>query len=266
MAATFEKYSKLIRSEGIRCGAQTLKLATTEEERRAVYKLRYKIFNQELGEGIKENEVTGLDQDIYDKYCDHLMILQGQEQRVVGTYRLLHGPKRPPQGFYSEEEFNIDKLHIDPSMSVELGRGCIDPEYRRQATLMNLLFGLTVYLDCTGSRYLFGCGSLPQQMNANDAKASYKILDDRGDIVHGKVFPKDSHSFDGNASLGQPSVPPLVEVYIKFGAKIFGEPAYDSIFGCYDVFILIDREKVNEWGLQMIERFDKRLQGRGAEL
>jgi len=258
-----KKYAELLGGEGLKCGSQTLRLAQNDADREAIFRLRFEIFNQELNEGIKANEATGLDQDDYDQYCDHLMILQGE--RVVGTYRLLPGRKRPASGFYSEEEFHLAGLGVDPEESVELGRGCISPEYRKQATLMNLLFGLSVYMDVKSARYLFGCGSLPL-MTADDAEATYEELRTRGKIVDKSgVAPRETHAFRGDASKGTPQIPPLVEVYMAFGAQIIGRPAFDPIFGCYDLLVFIDKEKRSDWGVQILERFDRRIQGRNEQ-
>ena len=49
----------------------TLKLAETEAERDQVYELRFRVFNQELGEGIAENEALQRDHDEFDAHCDH---------------------------------------------------------------------------------------------------------------------------------------------------------------------------------------------------
>lgn len=263
MQSSIFKYGALLAGDGLACGSQILRLAKTASDREQVFRLRYQIFNEELKEGLKENEATGMDQDAYDQYCDHLMILQGD--RVVGTYRLLPGPQRPASGFYSEEEFDLSGLGLDPKDSVELGRGCIAPEFRKQATLLSLLFGLAVYLDMKSARYLFGCGSLPL-MTENDAEATYEDLCKRGKILDQvRVRPQPSHAFKGDATKGTSQVPPLIEVYMAFGAQIIGRPAFDPAFGCYDLFVLIDTHQKTEWGMQLLQRFDRRIQGKNEQ-
>lgn len=258
--SSFAKHGDLLRGEGLLCGSQILRLAQTDSDREQVFRLRYQIFNEELKEGLKENEATGLDQDPYDDFCDHLMIIS--DDRVVGTYRLLPGAQRPAQGFYSEEEFHIEGLKIDPQEAVELGRGCISPEFRKQSTLLGLLFGLSVYIDMKQARYLFGCGSLPI-MTEDDAEATFQQLCDRKKIVElANVHPRSSHDFRGDASRGTPQVPPLIELYMEFGAQIIGRPAFDPLFGCYDLFVLIDKAKITEWGTQLLARFDRRITGK----
>ena len=88
--------------EGFPCGKLWIKLAQTEIERKEIFKLRFRVFNEELGEGIPENRELGMDLDPYDAFCDHLMVICDTTKKVVGTYRLLPGVSRPKEGFYSE--------------------------------------------------------------------------------------------------------------------------------------------------------------------
>ena len=243
---------------GLPCGRLTLKLATTELERKMVFKLRYDVFNKDLGDGIPENEKIGLDIDQYDRFCDHLMILDGDT--VVGTFRLLQGVRKPTTGFYSETEFNLSNLGLPVEQVVELGRGCISQDYRKQSTLMTLFWGLHQYMLTTNTRYLMGMGSLPPVTTVNDAELSYQILVNRGIAdTSGKVFPLDSHSFKGDSEQGHDALPPLLQMYIEFGAKILGRPAYDPIFRCFDMFVFFDMDHLSTWGQEILERFDKRL-------
>src|SRR5690606_27136272 len=106
-------------------------------------------------EGIPANINSGLDEDDYDPYCDHLMLLMHGE--VVATYRLLYGPRRPEKGFYTESEFFIKGLPVDFDRTVELGRACIHPKYRMKTTLMTLFWGIHLYAVLREARYLMGC-------------------------------------------------------------------------------------------------------------
>lgn len=244
-------------ADGLPCGRLVLKIAQTEAELTAVHKLRYRVFNEELGEGIPENAAHGLDVDHFDEHCDHLMVID--HGQVVGTYRLLHGPRRPPNGFYSETEFDLSAFSFDRERTVELGRGCIDRAHRKQTTLMGLFWGLKRYMDSKNARYLIGCGSLPL-MSADDAEATLRSLQDKNQVdMAAGVKPLPANSFQGNASQGKPNVPPLVSLYVEFGAKALGRPAFDPVFKCYDLFMYFDLERISEWGQELLARFDRRL-------
>jgi putative hemolysin len=109
------------------------------------------------------------------------------------------------------------------------------------------------------ARYLFGCGSLAVQ-TANDAEATYEHLKKLGVIPQPeRVFPLAKNNYSGVGNLGVPQVPPLVELYLKFGATVLGRPAYDPVFRCYDLFVFFDMQQLTEWGNELIRRFDARL-------
>lgn len=249
--------------EGIPCGKYILKIATSEEEKKKALKLRFDIFNIELSEGLPENTDLGLDVDRFDSVCDHLLVKFKDE--VVGTYRLLHGNERPEFGFYTEGEFKMNRLikkfNIDLKDVVELGRGCIQPEHRNQSTLLVLIWGLEKYLMSYGARYLFGCGSLPPGLSTDDADATYMALQGQGSVMEIEgVRPVPEYSYKSTGNLGDPSIPPLIRVYLQFGAKILSRPAYDKVFGCYDLLVVFDFCQTSEWGVNCLKRFDNRLE------
>ena len=54
-------------------------------------RLRYLVFNCELGEGLASSDASGLDRDPFDLICDHLMVQDAATSQLVGTYRLQTG-------------------------------------------------------------------------------------------------------------------------------------------------------------------------------
>lgn len=247
--------------KGLPCGNLTIKLSSTPEEVEQALRLRYRVFNQELGEGLPESVLTGMDRDIFDDYCDHLLIKDGD--LVVGTYRLLPGSRKPPQGFYSELEFDLSGIKFDPNVTVELGRACIDPNHRRRGTLMGLFWGLHQYAIAVGGRYFLGCGSLPP-MSDDDAEATYKALKHQGRVDKSyDVKPRPEFARSGNPDDGEARIPPLITMYLEFGARILGRPAFDPVFKCYDLMVYFDMDNLSTWGQELLVRFDKRLEKNG---
>jgi putative hemolysin len=57
-------------------------------------RLRYRVFAGEMGANLP-SRTPGVDHDIYDPYCEHLVVRDTQSGEVVGTYRILAG-KCPP--------------------------------------------------------------------------------------------------------------------------------------------------------------------------
>src|SRR5438128_10227175 len=50
------------------------RLAQNADEVRHAQRLRFEVFNLELGEGLAESHATGLDVDPFDEFCDHLIV------------------------------------------------------------------------------------------------------------------------------------------------------------------------------------------------
>lgn len=150
---------------GIRAGSLGVHIAGTREEIEAAQALRYRIFYGEMG-GAPTQEVKALkrDFDIFDGYCEHLLVLDyalppGAAQ-VVGTYRLLRrSAMRDLKQFYSEGEFDIHAIKQEKGDILELGRSCVDANYRNRAVMQLLWRGIAAYVSLHDIKLMFGCAS-----------------------------------------------------------------------------------------------------------
>ena len=124
----------------ILCSTPTfeVKIADSLQEIEAALKLRFKVFNLEMNEGLQSSFETGFDSDVYDTMCDHLIVKERSSGAVVGTYRLLPQTKASQHiGFYSENEFDLSVFKALPGEALELGRSCVAKEFRSpQANLV----------------------------------------------------------------------------------------------------------------------------------
>lgn len=227
-------------------GAYRLRVAATQRDLLAACKLRFDVFNLEMGEGLQSSYGSGLDQDEFDAHCHHLLVEYGPDQEVVGTYRLQTADAaRAGAGFYSANEFEIDKLpdgFVDES--VELGRACIATAHRNRAVLLMLWKGLCAYIEACGKRYFFGCNSLSTQ-NTALGWATYRWLAENGHAEPG-ILIKPCAGWD----CGDPAqadhcaepvkIPPLFAAYMRYGSKICSEPALDREFGTIDFLTMHD--------------------------
>ncbi len=120
-------------------------------------RLRHRVFIAERG---VSRRGAALDADRFDAFCDHL-IVRTQGGRVVGTYRMLPpGRAVAAGGFYSEGEFDLAGLRPLLADTVEIGRACVDPEFRGGAVIALLWSGLIRYIAAGGYRYVMGCASI----------------------------------------------------------------------------------------------------------
>src|ERR1700741_1640283 len=69
-------------------GEFVVRLALTEEERMAAFRLRFLVFNLEMNEGLESAYADGYDKDHFDDVCDHMIVEDRRSGAVVGTYRM----------------------------------------------------------------------------------------------------------------------------------------------------------------------------------
>jgi len=223
-------------------GKYQIRLAATEEEREAACRLRFKVFNLELGEGLMSSYSTGLDKDRFDYICDHLIVEDRSTGEVVGTYRMQSGNEaRRHWGFYSAQEFDFTPYEPVREQVLELGRASIDRDHRSSEVLTLLWRGIAQYSKSCGLRYLIGCSSLNSQDPA-EGWAIYEQMAPFLAVPEFRTVPTEAYTLPpGN---GQPQNPPkiprLLKTYIGVGARICGEPAWDREFGTIDFLTLLD--------------------------
>lgn len=231
-------------------GRYVVRFARTPRELDAVLRLRFEVFNLELGEGLASSFLTRRDEDEFDRTSHHLLVVERASGRAVGTYRLRTSEVDvESRGFYSAGEFNLACLPPQVAgESVEIGRACVAREHRNRQVLFLLWRGLAAYLRHNRKRYFFGCCSLA----GTDARAGLRVLDylEREGHMHPTFYvpPRAGSECDGGidgepeSCGGGPSVPKLFRSYLRFGAKVCGPPALDRAFGTTDFFVLFDAE------------------------
>jgi putative hemolysin len=113
-----------------------VKIASTEVEIKKALKLRYEVFNLEIGKDPTRDFNPALDIDAYDHNCDHLIVIDKDKDKVVGTYRLCLGKNvNKDLGFYSERTFDISNIKKINGNTMELGRACVHEDYRDQLVI-----------------------------------------------------------------------------------------------------------------------------------
>lgn len=218
-----------------------LSLATTAKEVKEVQRLRYKVFIETMGLSALSNP-DGLDKDEFDEHCDHLIVRDSKTLKVVGTYRIL-GPNAARQlgRYYSETEFDLSRLqHIRNSVA-EAGRACIHPDYRSGAVIMLLWAGLAAYMRRERCSHLIGCASISLTDGGQNAAAIYRGLSaaDFAPLEY-RVTPHTPFPLDEiDSSSTEARIPPLLKGYLRAGAWVCGDPAWDPDFHSADLFVML---------------------------
>jgi putative hemolysin len=227
-------------------GAYVARLALTEQERAEVYRLRFRVFNLELNEGLMSAYVDGHDKDRYDAVCDHLIVEDRMSGEIVGTYRIQMGRVAGENfGYYSEQEFCFAPYAAMRGEIVELGRACIHREHR-SAEVLNLLWrGIARYALVNGGRYMMGCCSLTSQDPAM-GHAVYRSLASYMVGPELRTAPTAEYAMaEAVGVVDEVKVPKLLRAYLTIGAKICGEPAIDREFGTIDFLTLLDLQTLH---------------------
>ncbi|QDQ26355.1 GNAT family N-acetyltransferase [Chitinimonas arctica] len=225
----------------------SVSLATTKETIRAAQALRYKVFAEELGARLSTRE-PGLDIDLYDAWCDHLVVRDDASNEVVGTYRILPPSQALRLGsYYSESEFDLTRLqHLRAGM-VELGRSCVHADYRNGATIALLWAGLAEYMQRNRCDYLVGCASISMADGGHMAASIYRELQQKSmSPVEWRVFPRCPLPLDALDGKQIVDIPPLLKGYLRLGAYVCGDPAWDPDFNTADVLVLLPLSRMNQ--------------------
>lgn len=213
-----------------------------ETQLKAAQKLRYKIFKKEFG----ANMHGGYDKDTLDKYCEHLVIKDTHNHKLIGTYRILTPVKAREYGsLYAESEFKITGLdELRPRM-IELGRACIDKEYRNGTVIMLLWAEIAKFMLLNNYDYLIGCSSVSVRDGGYNAANIYKYLQNHKQYkeIEG-IYPFNPLPVEHLMNNDTVNIPPLLNGYLRLGANIIGKPAWDPEFQTADFLTILKLDQM----------------------
>jgi putative hemolysin len=188
-----------------------------------------------------------LDIDRFDCQFDHLVILEKATQRCLATYRLMCSTFST--NFYSSTEFDLGALRHSPGVKLEIGRACVAADFRSGIAIVLLWKGILSYAAKVGATLVFGCSSLPI-VTAGEARMVLATLQQKGHIASEfKISVRKPYQFDveepSRFEGALPEVPPLLQSYLRAGAKVAGVAAYDRSFQCTDLLTLLDTQTMS---------------------
>lgn len=218
--------------------------ARTQSDILDAQRLRYRVFAGEMGANLP-SRTPGVDHDVYDPYCEHLVVRDTQSGEIVGTYRILNPENARQIGYYSENEFDLTRLHHLRPRLVEIGRSCVHPDYRTGATITLLWSGLAQFMTERGYDYLMGCASISMADGGHAAASLYSRLSEHLGPAEYRVFPRCPLPLAALQNDLPAETPPLIKGYLRAGAWICGEPAWDPDFNTADLPILMPMAKVS---------------------
>lgn len=214
--------------------------ARHQDEVREAQKLRFDVFGTEMGARLS-TLVPGHDVDLFDDYCEHLLVKQPETGQVIGTYRVLTPAQAKRVGStYSDTEFDLTRLRDMRKRMVELGRSCVHPDHRHGGVVMALWGALFEFMDRNRLDTMIGCASIPMLHNgvvSGDVAASiwHQLRQTHLADIQYHVRPRlplPVEELDHNLPISPPA---LIRGYLKLGAKILGAPAWDPDFNTADL-------------------------------
>ena len=215
-------------------------LARCQDDVYEAQRLRFKVFEEEMGARVPGRDL-GIDCDRFDPYCEHLLVRDSGTNHVVGTYRILNGAMaRRIGGFYSDQEFDLDRLNHLRDETIEVGRSCVHCDYRTGAAIALLWSGLVRYMDARGYRYIMGCASISMADGGHMAARVYRDLQRTSlSPIEYRVFPRCALPLEAYHCTPGGIIPPLIKGYLRLGAYVCGAPAWDPDFNTADLLIML---------------------------
>jgi putative hemolysin len=252
LGVAYPSFPDLLPGEEVEAGRYLVRFARSVEDLDAIERLRFEVFNLELGEGLDGAFATGRDHDDLDPHFHHLLIACRTSGEVVGTYRLQTAEMAASAaGFYSAGEFDLSRLPREfLANAVEVGRACVARGHRNGRVLNLLWRGLALYLLRNRKRYLFGCCSLTSQDPAL-GQATMHLLERTGQVHPTLVAPPlpglgCADADPAEVAAREPHIPPLFQSYLNLGARVFGPPAIDRTFKTIDFLVALDVHALDE--------------------
>jgi L-ornithine Nalpha-acyltransferase len=250
-------------------GTLEVRLAESEAEIEAAQALRYRVFYEEMSaRPSAEAKAARRDRDRFDDFCDHLLVIDRKRGEgaagVVGTYRLLRRePAAQAGGFYTQTEFEISPLLAVPGPILELGRSCVDVEYRTRPTMQLLWRGIAGYVFLHDIRLMFGCASLPGTdpdvlapslsylYHYHLAPPSLRARALPGRYVEmNRLAPSEIDTETAVAQLDEraalAALPPLIKGYLRLGGLVGEGAVTDPEFNTTDVCIIVVTDRLTD--------------------
>lgn len=243
----------------IHAGHLTLRLAENEADVYAAQRLRYRIFCEEMGAAANlAVQQQKRDFDRFDDACYHLIVVDNNrigDARVVGTYRLLTRANMSKVGsYYTETEYDISPLKASPGELMELGRSCVEQQYRTRPVIQMLWQGIGAFIMAKDIKLMVGCASfhgvnVKEHTHALSYLYHYHLAPEGirpkalpAHYVNMNLMPKEE--VVPRAALN--ALPPLIKGYLRLNGMVGDGAVIDYAFNTTDVSIVVQTDTMQE--------------------
>ena len=235
-----------------------LGVATDAAERERAYRLRSRVFFEEIGYRAGRNS-DGRDHDEFDDRCDHLILVDTDRDEVLGTYRAIDGAG----GLCGRAQFDLTALDPIAATILQGGRTCVAAAHRTGPAIQYLSYGMELLLRERGAAYLLGAESFrvdrPEQL---DVIHSYLRRFGTDPNWHALAQPNArvaSLQIVPVTAADERCLPNILRMDLRMGFLACSSPAWDADFGCYDVLMLGRRDRLTRTYHAFIDRIERNL-------
>ena len=156
-------------------------------------------------------------------------------------------------GFTSETKFNMTNFKNNCSGQwLEMSRACVDPNYRKYHVINLMWAKIISFIQKNQVRYLFGCPRI-NQPSPEKVGAIFEFLKQHywaQETFQVKPLKNTVYNYQiSKTKLSEREMlrllPSLIKGYLKMGALICSEPAWNELFKTSVIFMMLDIEKMN---------------------
>lgn len=228
-----------------------VRVASTEEELRDVFNLRFRVFNLELNLGLDSAYEKQMDNDKYDAHSLQLMVLSKESNRAIATYRFQdYQMAKSSIDFCGSDRYDFTQFPEETQKkSLGVSRACIDKNHRNSKVFHLLWQGLAVLLYENRLRYFFGCNSIPcdNQQDANGYIALLKAMDVYHDTIRIPALEHARCNYrDIPVDITKVMFPPLFNLYLRFKCRVCSEPCMHKVFKTLEFMIIYDLDQISD--------------------
>ena len=232
----------------VAAGGIEVQWARHQDEVREAQRLRHAVFVGEMGARL-HSPLSGHDIDLFDDYCEHLLVRDAATRQVIGTYRVLTPAQARRAGStYSDTEFDLVRLRGLRERMVELGRSCVHPDHRHGGVIMALWGALAEFMVRNQLDTMIGCASIPMSMDGpqgrvggGHAAASIwrQVKEKHLASIEWHVRPRLPLPVEQLDDTLDVEPPALIKGYLRLGSRVLGPPAWDPDFNAADLPLMM---------------------------
>lgn len=187
--------------------------------------------------------------DIYDDYCDHLIVRDCDSRDVVACTRVLQVDKAGMiGGFHAEAMFDLSEILASPGKKMELGHIHLHPDYAGVDAFRALWSGVC---------------RMAERQNIAQILASVRVDASDGGTRAGKIAERLLHRYpadscyaasphrrvpaDGFSKREPVEIPMLIKRYLHRGGRLCGHAGYDPRLGLANFLLVFERRDRPGW-------------------